>query len=144
MHGNTYILFYQLYLQVNLCDCKQCDLPFVFEVVLIPNTTLEQSQEQSKLASSYDGEIGTNCDNVESWNDTLVEITVMIVNHTIPKDMTPWILSCFPFLKWSHSNSFEHRAPADFIYGCPMFKLVAETWLHGRVSAMATTRHAPL
>ena len=33
----------------------------------------------------------------------------------------------------SHSNSFEDWAPADSIYGCPIFKWVAVTWLHGRV-----------
>ena len=32
----------------------------------------------------------------------------------------------------SHCNSFEDRAPVDFIYGCPIFKWVAETWLHDR------------
>ena len=30
-------------------------------------------------------------------------------------------------------NSFEDRAPVDFIYGCPIFKWVAETWPHDRV-----------
>ena len=32
-----------------------------------------------------------------------------------------------------HCNSFEDRAPEDEIYGCPIFKWVAVTWLHDRV-----------
>ena len=39
----------------------------------------------------------------------------------------------YPYFKSSHCNSFEDRAPVDFIYGCLIFVWVAETWLHGRV-----------
>ena len=33
----------------------------------------------------------------------------------------------------SHCNSFEDRAPVNFIYGCPISKWVAMTWFHSRV-----------
>ena len=39
------------------------------------------------------------------------------------------ILSWHSVLQPSHCNSFEDRAPVDFIYGCPIFKRVAVTWL---------------
>ena len=51
-------------------------------------------------------------------NDALVTITGI----TIP---VPYLLSR------SHCNSFEDWAPVDFIYGCPIFKWVAETSLPG-------------
>ena len=37
-------------------------------------------------------------------------------------------------LSWlsSHCISCEDRVPVDFIYGCPIFKWVAVTWLKGR------------
>ena len=35
--------------------------------------------------------------------------------------------------KTIHCNSFEDQAPVDEIYGCPIFKWVAVTWIHGRV-----------
>ena len=38
------------------------------------------------------------------------------------------------YLKSSHCNSFEEQAPVDFIYRCPIFKWVAETWIHDSVS----------
>ena len=33
----------------------------------------------------------------------------------------------------SHGNSFEDRTPVDFIYGCPIIKWIAETWLHDKI-----------
>ena len=38
-----------------------------------------------------------------------------------------------PIFKSSDCNSFEDRAPVDGIYGCLIFKWVAETWLHDGV-----------
>ena len=40
------------------------------------------------------------------------------------------VLSGCPIFKSSHCNSLDDWAPVDFIYGCPIFKWVAETWLH--------------
>ena len=40
------------------------------------------------------------------------------------------LLSLF---KSSHCNSFEDGAPVDFIYGCPICKWVAESWLYDRI-----------
>ena len=37
------------------------------------------------------------------------------------------------FLKSSHCNPFEDKAPVDFIYRCLIFKWVVVTWLHDRV-----------
>ena len=36
-------------------------------------------------------------------------------------------------LKVSRCNSFDDRAPVDFIYGCPIFRWVSETWLHDKI-----------
>ena len=41
-------------------------------------------------------------------------------------------LSWYPVMLSSLCNSFEDRAPIDFIYGCPIFKWVAETWFSDR------------
>ena len=38
---------------------------------------------------------------------------------------------CPGTLTWSHCNLFKDQA--DEIYGCPIFKRVADTWLHDRV-----------
>ena len=50
-------------------------------------------------------------------------------------------------IKQSHCNSFEVRAPVNFIYGCPIFQWVAETWLSKRVPevvpSMAARSHVP-
>ena len=56
------------------------------------------------------------------------------VAHNAQYGMSPWwplleILSWYPVMKSSLCNSFEDRAPVDFIYGCPIFKWVAKTWL---------------
>ena len=57
----------------------------------------------------------------------------------IESDTSPWG-SLFGSMCWylsplllSHCNSFDDRAPVDEIYGCPIFKCVAVTWLNERV-----------
>ena len=52
--------------------------------------------------------------------------------------MPPWwplleLPSWCPSFEASQCNSFQDRAPVDFIYGCPIFEWVAETWQHDRV-----------
>ena len=42
--------------------------------------------------------------------------------------------------KSSHGNSFEDRAPVDFIYGCPIFKWVVKSWLPTGAVAPALPR----
>ena len=48
-------------------------------------------------------------------------------NRNWPRRSLSW---CHIF-KWSHS--FEDGHPSIFIDGCPIFKWVAETWVHDRV-----------
>ena len=57
--------------------------------------------------------------------------------------MSPWypslelpVLSWFPIFMSSHCNSYEDGAPVDEVYGNPIFKWVAETWLHDRISEL--------
>ena len=63
-------------------------------------------------------------------------------------------LGPFPdMFKSSHCNSLEDGAPVDFIYGCPVFKWVAETWLmteyqdnspnNGKHTQLTTKQYGP-
>ena len=54
-------------------------------------------------------------------------------SHMLPWEPLLELLCRCPTFKLSHCNSFEDQAPVDEIYGCPIFKRVAESWLHGRV-----------
>ena len=49
------------------------------------------------------------------------------------RSMSPYGAIRPQWVKSSHCDSFEDRAP-NFIYGCPIFKWVAETLLHGSLS----------
>ena len=41
------------------------------------------------------------------------------------------LFSWHPIFQSSHSNSFEDWAPVDEIYGCPIFKCIADTYITG-------------
>ena len=61
---------------------------------------------------------------------------------TIDKGMLLWrsvhvLQSWCPVFKSSLCNSFEDRASVDLIYGCPIFKVVSETWQGTRILAPA-------
>ena len=40
-------------------------------------------------------------------------------------------------------NSSEDGAPLDLIYGCPIFKWMAENWLHDRIQAQYSQQRLP-
>ena len=70
-----------------------------------------------------------------------------ILGH-IPGGMSTWwsllgLPSWCPLVNSSHCNSFEDRAPVDFIYGCPIFKWAAETWSHDRGTAQWPQKWPP-
>ena len=52
-----------------------------------------------------------------------------------PRSLSPYGVTRPQWLKSSHCNSFEDLAPVDFIYGCLIFKWIAETWLWWHVSS---------
>ena len=65
---------------------------------------------------------------------TLLQCSIHRLEYSCNKSMLPWQLllrplSWCPIFKSSHCNSFEDRAPVDFIYGCPIFKWVSEPYL---------------
>ena len=66
----------------------------------------------------------------------------------IAYQMSPWWPSLGPLSWWlivksSPRNSFEDQTPINFIYGCPIFKWVAENWLYVKVHPEMIARHDP-
>ena len=51
------------------------------------------------------------------------------------------LLSWCPIFKSSHYNSFEDRAPVDFIYWCPIYKWAAEIRLRTTIPSMVGGWH---
>ena len=45
-----------------------------------------------------------------------------------------FLSSWYPIFQSSLCNSFDDWAPVDFIYRCPIFKWLAGTWQHDRVT----------
>ena len=59
----------------------------------------------------------------------------------LTQGMSPWwslleLLSWCHTLKSSYRGSLEDRAHVEFLYGCPIFRWVEVTCLHGRVARM--------
>ena len=55
------------------------------------------------------------------------------LRHLKSAEMIENVLSWCLIFKLSLCDSFEDQAPVDFIYGCPIFKWIAQTWPDDRV-----------
>ena len=91
------------------------------------------------LRSMYGNPVGVNQPSVfNSFVATLISRhpPIEFIHDSRTRHVT-WqpllgLLSLYPVMSSSFCNSFEDRAPVDFIYGCLIFKGVAVTWLkHG-------------
>ena len=62
------------------------------------------------------------------WWVVLWELQIGHVGWGLLLVLLPW----YPIMQSSLWDSFEDRAPVDFIYGCPIFKSVAVTWFEDK------------
>ena len=86
--------------------------------------------------------------NIQSWNKKMVISCYFPFRSLHQWCMSPWrpllrLVSWCLILMSSHYNSFEDQAPVDSIYGCLIFKWVAETWLHDEVPAQWSQHRLP-
>ena len=74
--------------------------------------------------------------NLAHYRQTLTASVITIQNrtpssteHQQPSPFLPWYV-LVPYLSQVSAIHLKNRAPANFNYRCPIFKWVAETWLH--------------
>ena len=95
---------------------------FLWSMMLVADKKLWTSRPQHATTCSTPHPTG-RCFNISLIREQLGPVV---------RQPLPGLLSWYPIFKSSHCISFDDRAPVDFIYGCPSFKWVAETWKFDR------------